>query len=221
MLPCLLIPSRQLSRAHRVAVGGYGAARSRAIIHQGKQALESLLVQLDPVVALTIRLGFLLLFGSALLHKIVDWSSFETTVRRYLAGLRPGTAIVRLAAGVIVFLEVGVVVLCAFGPSGTLAAAVTAGVLLAYGAAMYINIARGNVLLDCGCSWGARRPASRILVLRNVVLALPAFMLALPVASRPLELMSAVSVGAAVVTCTLIYAAVDQLLTHSAPQEAQ
>lgn len=178
-------------------------------------------MQIDPVFALVIRIGFLLLFGSALLHKLLGWSGFETTVSRYLAGMGLGTAIVRPTAAVIVVVEGAVVALCALSPSGALTATMTAGVLIAYAVAMYVSIAQGNVLLDCGCSWGARRPVSRSLVVRNVALALAALSLAWPVDPRPLEFVSVLSVMAAVVICALLYAAIDHLLANSAPKEMQ
>lgn len=175
-------------------------------------------MQLDPVYALTIRLGFVLLFSGALVHKVAGWLSFESTVSKYLAGLGVSRrSIVKPVAISVAVTEIGVLASCVLQPGGSMAVAVS-GLLVAYGTVMFINLVQGNVLLDCGCSWGStRQPISYSLVVRNVVLALLALPLLLPVASRPLGALDMISAGAAAATVAVLYGALNLLLTFSRP----
>ena len=92
--------------------------------------------------------------------------------------------------------------------------ALIAGILLTYALAMYINIKRGRLLLDCGCSWGSRRQPVHIwLVARNAGLALVAVLLAPPVADRALSIIDCVSVVASLIVAAFLYAGTNQLLS--------
>lgn len=174
-------------------------------------------MHLDPVYSLVIRLGFALLFGNALVHKLVNWSLFKTTLGKYLMGI--GATFVTPVAALIVAGEICVIALCIARPSsGALTASAIGCVLFIYGAAMLVNLVRGNVLLDCGCSWGkTRQPIRPALLARNAGLTLVAVPLVFPMDSRPLEPLDVVSICAAVLTGTVLYAAQNLMLTISTP----
>jgi hypothetical protein len=100
--------------------------------------------------------------------------------------------------------------------STAVAAAGAVIVLLSYAAAMYFNLRRGNVLLDCGCSWGARRqPLRRALVIRNLCLALLALTMAVPAGARTLTTVDIISVFATLGVAAALYSAVNLLLALS------
>jgi len=177
-------------------------------------------MHLDPVYSLVIRLGFALLFSDALVHKLVNWSAFKATLDKYLMGIGaiPASLATPIAAFVVAS-ETCVVALCVRSSSGALITSVLVCVLLLYGTAMLVNLVRGNVLLDCGCSWGAtRQPIHSALVARNAGLALVAVPLVLPIDSRSLGPMDVVTLCAAVLTVAILYAALNQLLTNSIPK---
>jgi Methylamine utilisation protein MauE len=150
-------------------------------------------------------------------HKVVSWSSFRVTLSKYMSGLGVSRApLVNTVAIIVVATEIGAVAVCAWPGSGGVAASIIGGVLLAYAGAMFVNLMRGNVLLDCGCSWGpARQPIGYGLVARNIGLALLALVLAVPVAARPLEPVDILSAVMAAVTGACLYAALNGLLSDS------
>jgi hypothetical protein len=166
---------------------------------------------------LTIRAAFAMLFGAALAHKLARWSSFEATLSQYLTGFGArGSSFATPVAMFVVAVEACVLVACSLPSTGPLAGALIAGAMLAYGTAMLINLARGNALLDCGCSWGkSRQPVSYALVARNGGLALLALLLALPIRARPLEPVEVVSALAAALMVAVLYAALNELLTNA------
>ena len=83
-----------------------------------------------------------------------------------------------------------------------------AALLLAYAAAMGINIARGRDHIDCGClGFGAAQATlGWELVLRNVALATFAFaVFALPLSARPLGAIDWISGIGAIAAFALLY----------------
>lgn len=115
-----------------------------------------------------------LVFAQALAHKLRRPGQLARSVRDY--DLLPGSLAVP-AAVVLILSELSVLVLiaCAFadlagGLPGRLGLAAAALLLVLYGLAMGINLARRKLGLDCGCTPG-QTPISAGLVLRNLVLA--------------------------------------------------
>lgn len=156
-----------------------------------------------------------MLFAAALAHKVIAWPAFESTLRRYLKGF-DHLSLVRPVAVLVIAAEAGALALCIWSPSGLLTAGVAGGVLVTYGAAMLINLVRGNALLDCGCSWGqARQPVSYVLVARNMALALMALLLVMPVEARSLVPIEVVSVVMAALTGAVLYSALNGVLKNS------
>ena len=91
-----------------------------------------------------------------------------------------------------------------------------AAVLVVYGAAIAVNLARGRRHIDCGCAGPAvRRPISGWLVARNAALAAAALAAVAPVRPRPLVWVDVLTVMGATATLAALYASVDRLLAHA------
>jgi len=165
---------------------------------------------MDPVIDLILRCGLALLFLVAAIHKLRDPVHFRATLIDYR--IVPGGA-----AGLVAWLVTGAELaiaaallapgLHAAGPAGA------AGLLALYGLAIAVNLARGRRHIDCGCAGPAlRRPISGALVARNGVLAAVALLALRPVAARQLFWVDALTVGAALLSASALYVAVDRML---------
>jgi hypothetical protein len=170
-------------------------------------------VTLDPVLALTLRTFFGGLFVLAATHKAVEFRAFSITLQRYTQDSPLADARCAAVLGVVVIgLEFATACACALGEEW-LAATAVATLLFIYASAMYVNLRRGRVLLDCGCSWGDRRqPISYGLVARNVVLMAAASLLCLPQEARALTVPDFVAIVAAVTCAAALYSSANQLL---------
>jgi hypothetical protein len=163
---------------------------------------------MDVVLHLTVRVSLALLFAVAVGHKLRDPAAFRATFAAYR--LAPAWC-----APIVIGAELAVVAtLCTPGPFGPLAAAT---VLVGYATAIAVNLRRGRRDIDCGCAGPAtRRPVSWTLVGRNVVLALAAVAGAAPLHARPLLWVDAVTLVAATLAASALYAAADRLLVTRA-----
>jgi hypothetical protein len=173
-------------------------------------------MQLDPAIDLLLRCTFLALFAGSLAHKVMTFGSFRLTVAAYLRGPRWANDAVTFGAAIAVMLgETAVVIACIWPVGNAMRAGVTSGMLLLYAAAMGINLLRGNTLLDCGCNWGSlRQPVGYPLVWRNLLLALVASLMAIPVGERALGMLDAVTVIAGTVVAAIVYAGFNRLVTN-------
>src|SRR2546425_10159919 len=104
---------------------------------------------MDPVIDFTLRTALALLCFVAAGHKLRDRDRFRATLAEYRllpAGLVP------LAAALVVAVEVaaaGALLVPGARAAGLVAAA---ALLVLYGAAIAINLARGRRDIDCGCA---------------------------------------------------------------------
>ena len=161
---------------------------------------------MDPLVRDTLWAATTALFSLALYHKLRDRAGF----RRALGDYRIFPAsLVSMVAIAVVLLEAAVV----FGGF----AALGGMLLLAYGAAIAVNLIRGRVRIDCGCGGVAgRERLSWWLVGRNVVCAAAAFAASSRAGVRELVWMDSFSVVAAVAALAALYVATDQLIANAA-----
>lgn len=162
-------------------------------------------IDILPVLVADILLGGLFLLGG--IAKVKDFPSFTGTLGNYM--LLP-EALVTPAAAAIVAVELlaGVAAIGAVMIGTQLAMGVIAALLLLYGAAMAINIARGRDDIDCGClGFGSTRATlGWELVARNMLLAAIALaVFALPLAPRPLGAADWISGIGAVAALALVY----------------
>src|SRR5439155_1227195 len=104
---------------------------------------------MDPVIDVTLRTALALLFSVAAGHQLQDLGRFRATLVEYRllpAGLVP------LAAALVVAVEVaaaGALLVPGARAAGLVSAAT---LLVVYGAAVAINLARGRRDIDCGCA---------------------------------------------------------------------
>lgn len=138
---------------------------------------------LDPVLHLAAVVLLVLIFGTAVASKLPTLPEFEGVVGNYR--LLPGP-VVPAAARLLVAME-ALTVLLLVVPAWRAWGAAAALVLLAvFAVAMAVNIRRGRVEIDCGCFRATHRQRlSWWLVGRNVVLALAAAALWLPLSRVP------------------------------------
>jgi hypothetical protein len=170
---------------------------------------------LDPAVGALLLGAFALLFASAALHKLLDLGYFTEAFRAYavlpaaLAGVAPLLPILELTVGA------GLLV----GASRTGAAAAGAALLVAYAAAIGINLARGRRDLSCGCGGvNDRRPIAAWMVWRNLILAGLLALTLLPWTRRPLGAADALTIGAGTAVAALLYISLESLLGRVIPR---
>lgn len=171
-------------------------------------------MSLDANIAFTLRAAIALLFAAALAHKLRSPAEFEATLTAYLRGSPlAGRGLERPLFVALVALEVLIVAACATPSAYVIAAGAAASTLLLYAAAMSVNLWRGNAAIGCGCSFGGASTTLRpALVLRNLLLALAAAAIALPVRERELAVLDLVSIALATLTAALLYASAERLL---------
>jgi hypothetical protein len=159
----------------------------------------------DPMISLTITAGVFLLFGVALVHKLRDWLRFRETLANYRLFPR---VLAPAAAALVVVLEAIIVVGCLLPAARRMALVLACGMLLAYAAALTINLARGRILVDCGCGgFAQRQPIAWWMVRRNMLLAAFALLGSLPAAPRVLSAADGLVIVLATVAAAGLYAA--------------
>jgi hypothetical protein len=169
-------------------------------------------MRLDPTIGLLLAAAIALLFASASAHKLRDLKRFEEIFNAY--GLLTGVARLRLSWSVPV-LELAVAGGLLFDESRPWAAAVGIVLLLTYAAAIAVNLERGRRDLACGCGGpDERRPIAPWMVWRNILIAVGLAATFVPWSARPLNLTDAITVVFGLLTLTLIYLCVDQLMGY-------
>lgn len=165
----------------------------------------------DPAVALAARLLLAALFLGGAVHKLRAVGVFAVTLERYR--LLPRTLALPTA-----WLLVGAELLTAGAllASLSLAGWLALGLLGLYTGAISINLLRGRVDIDCGCSGPAlRQTLSYWLVLRNALLALLTLPLLAGGSGRDLVWLDYLGVAALCLTAALVYQTANLLLiTH-------
>jgi len=167
---------------------------------------------MDPVFQLALRTFLILLWLMAIAHKMRDMPRFAATVSDYrlVPALLAGPAAV-----CVTMLECCVLLallLVPQHPAGPLGSAV---LLLAYGAAISVNLARGRRDIDCGCFGPlARQQLDGWLVWRNLLLAALSLCCLLSAGSRELLWLDYFSTMAAVVVLAGLHQIVSMLIAN-------
>jgi len=164
---------------------------------------------LDPAIGSLIAGCFVLLFASAAGHKLRDLESFRQIVADYRL-----SALTRLPlAWLVPLLEIAVAAALLPPVSRATAAAVGAGLLLSYAAAIALNLRAGRAAIACGCGGlDDRRPIAAWMVWRNLLLASVLALALLPRSARALEWTDGVTLGFGLVAMTLLYFCAERLL---------
>lgn len=167
---------------------------------------------IDPVVSGLLEADLALIFLAGAVQKARDPAWFTRAVREFQ--LIPH----RLASPFAIAVTL-VELLCAVGvlwaPTRVLAAGGIVALLLAFSAAVTINLARGRRDLDCGCFGPAATLSAGLsgwIVLRNLVLAAMAAALWMPIDARPVVWIDYLTVGFATVASLLVFAVVNRLI---------
>jgi Methylamine utilisation protein MauE len=168
---------------------------------------------LDPAVGMLLLACFMLLFASSAIHKLRDPAHFFEVLRAYevlpegAVRLAPLVPLAELTAAAGLFAAA-----TRFG-----AGLAGSALLVAYAAAIAVNLARGRRDLACGCGGpDDARPIAPWMVVRNLMLALLLALALVPWKPRPLVPVDALTVGGGVVVATLLYVSLDQLLGRTA-----
>lgn len=170
---------------------------------------------LDALLQFTAGLALAALFLAAALHKVFTFARWPAVLEQYRllpAVLVMPAAVLLPAAEALA----GLLLLSArTRPAGAVAAIM---LLLAYAAALAVNLRRGRTSIDCGC-FGARRRAgiARWMVLRNLLLALFALLLLLPDNARALTPLEMACGLLAVATLALLYPVLQVVLQPPPP----
>lgn len=169
---------------------------------------------LDPAIGILIIGCCALLLASAAFHKLRDLPRFGAVLRAYrllpAGGVRlaPVVPLAELAIGV------GLIVPATHHASALAGAAL----LVAYAAAIALNLARGRRDLACGCGGpDDARPIAPWMVGRNLLLALLLAATVVPWSSRALLPTDLITVGGGAAIATLLYVCLDRLLGRVAP----
>ncbi|WBX84618.1 MauE/DoxX family redox-associated membrane protein [Sphingosinicella microcystinivorans] len=172
---------------------------------------------IDPLFNIVVSLFLSGLLLASARHKLVDRTAFIQAVSAY--HLLPN----RLVAAASVFLAlgellIGVALLLPFAqPWAGWAAAL---IFSTYAVAMSINLSRGLIDIDCGCSLG--RSGFRLSWLhpaRNAILICLALLTLVPMTGRPLIWFDLVQTAAAVIVLGFLYLAAEALLSNRALME--
>jgi hypothetical protein len=170
---------------------------------------------MDPMIELSIRMFVGGLFALSSINKIRDMNRFSGVVASYFRGLIPPNHFLsRLLAAFVIIWELSIVGAAVSIQSASVVGILASVLLLVYTAGMGINILRGNLLLDCGCSWGGETPVNAWLVARNLVLACCAGLLLLPSAAQTWTVWNTANAAALSLCAYLVYMIVDQLILN-------
>ena len=89
-----------------------------------------------------------------------------------------------------------------------------------YALAIGINLYRGRVHFDCGCSFGGKEDREQFLsgglVVRNLVLIAAALVTLIPVSNRAIGPGDYATLAAVLLAATLLFAAANQLISNRA-----
>ena len=169
---------------------------------------------IDPVIELSLRVGLALLFAAAAWHKASDRAHFGATLRAYQ--LLPSWLVPALAR-LLPLVEASIAVAFLYPPTRQAAVFAAIPVLTLYTIAIATNLARGRRDIDCGCfASSARVPLSNWLVVRNAVLLVATAVLVMPIRTRPLMWIDALTVMMTLITVCLLWTT-GQRLANTGP----
>lgn len=164
-----------------------------------------------------LRLALAGIFALALWHKLADPSRFAATIADYR--LLP-QALAWPAAVAVIGAESAAAAMLLLELATPFAAALSAGLLATYLAAIVVNLLRGRTSIDCGCfgpAGAGRQNLSWWLVPRNALLIAVAILLAIADAGpRALGWLDYTSIAATVATTLILYLGGDQLIANQA-----
>jgi len=173
---------------------------------------------LDPLIVKAISIGLGLMFLLAAYHKLANGAAFRVTLLEYQ--LLPEW-LVSSASRIIPIVEIllgGSWLLSWYGQAMTAVGSAT--LLGVYALAIAINLYRGRVHFDCGCSFGGKDENEQFLsgglVARNLILIAAALITLMPAATRTFGFGDYATLLAVLLAATLLFAAANQLISNRA-----
>ena len=166
------------------------------------------IVHIDPVIDITIRGAFALLFALAAMEKLNDRETFQYQLEEYQ--LVP-TGLIPVAGMAIIFAEVAIAIALLIQDSfyGVM---MGSSLLAVYASAILINLIRGRTWMDCGCLGSAGEGLSYWLVTRNLVMLATLMILLVPTVERTLVWLDYFSILFTVFGACLAYVVLNTLL---------
>lgn len=173
---------------------------------------------LDPCIGYVVAGAFALLFAHAALGKWRRPAEFGAVLANYRLFPAPlGVALTWLVPA----LETALALALLAAPTRWIASLAGAALLLAYAAAISVNLHRGRYDLDCGCGGPAeRRPIAAWMVWRNAALAAALVAVGPQWSTRALGWTDLLTVAGGLVVLALLYVALDRLLGQVMPRTA-
>jgi len=147
---------------------------------------------MDPLLHYGLRAFLVLVLGASLLHHLRDLPRFRQTLAGY--DLVPSRLVPLVSVAVLLVFAVVMAALLAgdlvlgrgaFG-GGAMAGGASALVFAGFGAALAVNLLRGNTAIDCGCSWVRSDRLSPLLLVRSAVLVCVSLAVIVEPGDRPL-----------------------------------
>lgn len=150
-----------------------------------------------------IALSLAALFAASTVHKLLALQEWPGVVRNYR--LVPD-AVAGVVAGTVLCAEALTAGALFWTPAARVGGYAAAALLVTYAAAIWINLRRGRTSIDCGC-FGSRlrQGIAAWMVGRNLLLAMLALTLLLPVRGRSLSVAELVVTVTCVVTLAFLY----------------
>jgi hypothetical protein len=163
---------------------------------------------IDPVITLSIRFAFALLFAFAAIEKLRDREMFLFQLDEYRLLPR---ALVPIVGPLIIAAEMltAILLLLHTPVYGVIAGSLLLGV---YGLGILINLLRGRTWMDCGCLGSDGEGLSYWLVLRNLVLLAALVLVLAPTIDRSLIWLDYFSMLFTTVAVSIAYLAFHLLL---------
>jgi len=175
-------------------------------------------IMLDPVIGILIVACFATLFASAAIHKLRDLPRFDAVFEAY--GLAPLYTRLR-ASRAIPALEMLIALGLLGGASRGYAVAAGVILLLAYAAAIALNLWRGRRDIACGCgATDEERPIASWMVWRNLILAVVLAAALWPWSARVLVVTDALTIAGGVCALALLYLSCERLFWAAARAQA-
>ena len=172
---------------------------------------------LDPLILKLVSIGFGLLLLLAAVHKLTALPKFRATLSAY--EIMPG-ALIAPASMLVPIIEALLGAAWLIGLEPTFVAMTTTALLASYMSAIAINLLRGRVHIDCGCTMGASagrdQQLSWGLVARNAILIMAALAATVPTSERAIGFVDYVTLVAGLLAIILPYGAANQLLNNNA-----
>ncbi len=170
-------------------------------------------ILLDPALAILVVCGGSALFALAAVHKLRDMRHFSAAFANY--GVPPALQRLNLAWA-IPAVELGVAA-GLWVPACTRPAVLLAiGLLLAYAAAIAVNLRAGRSGIACGCGGpDPEQPIAWWMVWRNLLLSLLLLAALAPRSARSLELTDFATIGFGLAAMALLYATAGRLFVQN------